>query len=93
MNRMPAENAGIVRFSGPGRIVARAGEFCYIRTVITKEVDFMEELIITCSPDNLASKKTLQKLGGQLLETVEVPADHWLYQRGETVKDIYRFLL
>ena len=42
---------------------------------------------------NIASKKTLQKLGGQLLETVEVPAGHWLYQRGETVKNIYRFLL
>jgi len=46
MNRMPAENAGIVRFSGPGRIVARAGEFCYIRTVITKEVDFMKRTLI-----------------------------------------------
>jgi predicted acetyltransferase len=70
-----------------------AYEACRILFRLARTKYHMEELIITCSPDNLASKKTLQKLGGQLLETVEVPADHWLYQRGETVKDIYRFLL
>jgi len=70
-----------------------AYEACRILFRLARTKYHMEELIITCSPDNLASKKTLQKLGGQLLETVEVPADHWLYQRGETGKDIYRFLL
>ena len=70
-----------------------AYEACRILFRLARTKYHMEELIITCSPDNLASKKTLEKLGGQLLETVEVPADHWLYQRGETVKDIYRFLL
>lgn len=70
-----------------------AYEACRILFRLARTKYHMEELIITCSPDNLASKKTLQKLGGQLLETVEVPADHWLYQRGETVKDIYRFPL
>ena len=53
----------------------------------------MDKLIITCSPDNIASKKTLIKLGGQLLETCDVPSDHWLYLRGETVKEIYLFKL
>ena len=70
-----------------------AYEACRILFRLARTKYHMEELIITCSPDNLASKKTLQKLGGQLLETVEVPPDHWLYQRGETVKNIYRFLL
>ena len=70
-----------------------AYEACRILFRLARTKYHMEELIITCSPDNIASKKTLQKLGGQLLETVEVPADHWLYQRGETVKDIYRFPL
>ena len=60
---------------------------------IAKNVYHMDKLIITCSPDNIASKKTLIKLGGQLLETCDVPKDHWLYLRGETVKEIYLFKL
>ena len=51
----------------------------------------MDELIITCSPDNPASRRTIEKLGGELIETADVPAWHWLYRRGETVKRIYRF--
>lgn len=51
----------------------------------------MDEVIITCSPENIASRKTLDRLGGELLEITDVPAWHWLYQRGETVKRIYRF--
>lgn len=51
----------------------------------------MTELIITCSPDNIASRRTLEKLGGSLLETVDVPKNHWLYQRGERVKNIYHY--
>lgn len=54
------------------------------------EHDF-KEIILTCSPDNTASKKTLEKLGGELVETVDVPAWHWLYKRGEKVKHIYRY--
>ena len=53
----------------------------------------MKELILTCSPDNIPSKKTLEKLGGELIETVDVPHWHWLYRRGETVKNIYRWQL
>lgn len=51
----------------------------------------MDEIIITCSPENTASRRTIEKLGGELLETVEVPEDHWLYERGELVKNIYLF--
>jgi tagatose 1,6-diphosphate aldolase len=32
-----------------------------------------DELIITCSPDNLASKKTILKLKAEYLETVSIP--------------------
>lgn len=60
--------------------------------VAHKEFD-MKELIITCSPDNIASKKTLEKLNGELLETTSVPTNHWLYKRGETVKNIYKYRL
>ena len=53
----------------------------------------MQELLITCSPDNIASRRTLEKLQGELVETADVPRSHWLYERGETVKNIYRFQL
>lgn len=56
-----------------------------------KEEHGFEEIIMTCSPDNIASLKTLEKLGGELIETVDVPHWHWLYKRGETVKNIYRY--
>lgn len=60
---------------------------------IAKTRHGMSELILTCSPDNIPSRKTLEKLGGELIETIDVPSWHWLYQRGETVKNIYRFIL
>ncbi|MBR3348683.1 MAG: GNAT family N-acetyltransferase [Solobacterium sp.] len=58
---------------------------------IAYEEHGLDEVILTCSPDNTASKKTLEKLGGELIETVDVPAWHWLYRRGEKVKHIYRY--
>jgi predicted acetyltransferase len=47
-------------------------------------------LWITCNPDNYASRRTCERLGGTLIEIVPVPADHILYQRGETEKCRYR---
>lgn len=58
---------------------------------IAYHVYHMEKVIITCSPDNIASMKTLEKLPGVLLETVNVPEDHWLYKRGETIKNVYLY--
>lgn len=51
----------------------------------------MHTLIITCSPDNVPSRHTLEKLNGTFLETVNVPPEHWLYKRGETIKNIYEY--
>ena len=67
-----------------------AYEACRLLFDVAREKG-MDTLIITCSPDNAASLKTLEKLGGEYLETVDVPPDHWLYQRGEPVKRIYRY--
>lgn len=52
-----------------------------------------KELLITCSPENTASYRTLVKLGGELVETVFVPVEHELYRRGEKVKNVFRFKL
>lgn len=35
----------------------------------------MTELWITCAPDNPASRRTIKRLGGEYVETVEVPPD------------------
>ena len=60
---------------------------------IAKEEYGLDKLIITCSPDNIPSYKTLIHLGGKLKETVAVPYNHELYKCGETVKCIFEFKL
>lgn len=64
---------------------------CKMLMEIAKKEYGMKELIITCSPDNIASYKTLIKLGGKLVETVNVPSDHYLYKHDEKVKCIFMF--
>ena len=58
--------------------------------VAKKEFD-MDELIITCSPENIASYKTLKKLDGELIDLVKVPPGHPLYTIGEKTKYIFRY--
>ena len=70
-----------------------AYQACLILFDQAKNVYGIDRLIITCSPGNVPSKKTLEKLGGRYVETVDVPPDHWLCERGETVKDIYEYRL
>ena len=68
-----------------------AYEACKMLFGIAKDEFNMSELIITCSPDNIASYKTLKKLNGELLELVKVPKNHDLYLKGETSKYIFRY--
>lgn len=54
----------------------------------------MQEIIITCNPDNIASAKTCERVGGELIETVELPTDNPMrVEDGETHKRIYRVRL
>lgn len=48
-------------------------------------------VIITCNPNNLASKKTCEYLGCKLLETTELPEDNDMREKGETRKCIFRY--
>ena len=68
-----------------------AYQACLILFDIIKKDYNRESIIITCSPDNIPSKVTLEKLGGVLIEECDVPKNHYLYRRGETVKRIYEF--
>lgn len=64
---------------------------CKLLFEIAKNEFNMDELIITCSPENLASYKTLKKLDGELIDFVEVPKNHLLYMNGEKTKYIFRY--
>lgn len=64
---------------------------CLMLFEIAKKEFNMDELILTCSPENIASYKTLKKLNGELIELVKVPKTHALYALGETSKYIFRY--
>lgn len=56
---------------------------------IAKEKGF-EELVLTCSPSNIASKKTILKLGALYIETKPIPPKMKQYfTKEETTKEIY----
>ena len=39
-------------------------------------------LLITTAPENIASRRTCERIGGKLLGIFDVPVDHEMYQRG-----------
>jgi tagatose 1,6-diphosphate aldolase len=45
---------------------------------------------ITCNPDNLASRRTCERLGATLVEIVALPPDNDQYLEGERAKCRYR---
>lgn len=47
------------------------------------------ELILACAEDNLASYKTIKKLGGVLLETIQPPKDYFVYYEGMPKEHIF----
>ncbi len=50
----------------------------------------LTELSITCDPDNKPSRRTIERLGGELMEIVDVPRNHPLHTTGEIRKCRYR---
>ena len=54
----------------------------------------MDHLYITCDPDNWPSRKTCERLSGELLEIAELPEDNDMrVMNGDTKKCVYRFEL
>lgn len=53
----------------------------------------MKKVIITCNPDNIASRKTAERSGATLLEIVDLPEDNDMYMLGERQKCIYEILV
>ncbi len=70
----------------------RGHNYAYKATLLLLKIakeEGMDSIIITCSPDNIASRKTIEKLNAKLLAVEDVPSYHWLYKNGEKVKNIY----
>lgn len=54
----------------------------------------LNELYITCNPENIASKKTCEKLPkGVLLGELEIPLDNEMRDKGEYRKCIFKYIL
>lgn len=67
-----------------------AGKACLLLFELARKHG-LEYVIITCNPDNDASRKTCEYAGGRLLETVQLPPDNDMREKGETEKCIFRF--
>ena len=50
----------------------------------------LPEVWITCNPDNIASIRTIERSGGQYVETVLLPPETDMARRGEVSKNRYR---
>ncbi len=51
----------------------------------------LHELWATCNPDNIASRKTIESVGGTLVEIVDLPETNEMYALGDRQKCRYRF--
>ena len=69
-----------------------AGKACLLLFELARRHD-LEYVIITCNPDNYASRKSCEYAGGELIEIVEVPEGNDMRERGEMEKCVYRFML
>jgi len=52
----------------------------------------LNPLWVTCDPDNMASRRSCELAGGELVEIIEVPSDDEMYQRGIRQKCRYRLV-
>lgn len=53
----------------------------------------MTTLWITCNPENVASRRTCELIGGELVDIVDLPQDIDMYKEGERQKCRYRVRL
>jgi tagatose 1,6-diphosphate aldolase len=49
----------------------------------------LDRIWITCNPDNIASKRTCERLGARFVDVVTIPKEHPFRPRGESAKCRY----
>lgn len=68
----------------------RGHHYAYQACLLLKEKISYNEVIITCDPENMASRKTIERLNAELLETKVIPTHLKKYfTKEEKVKNIY----
>jgi Predicted acetyltransferase len=67
-----------------------AGKACLLLFNLARKHG-MDYFHITCNPENYASRKTCEYVGGVLGNIVDLPSDNDMYIEGERQKCIYRF--
>jgi len=73
----------------PARGHHYAARACGLLFPLARAHDF-SQLWITCNPDNIPSRRTCERLGGELVEIVDIPRGQILFERGERQKCRYR---
>lgn len=53
----------------------------------------MNELFLTCDENNIPSYKTIEKLGGELLEIVKPPKNYFAYRENMKKQRIYKLYI
>lgn len=75
----------------------RGNHYAYQACKLLKDIILTlgyQRIIITCNPDNIASKKTIEKLGADYIETLPIPSHlKYLFNKGEKKKRIYQWRL
>jgi tagatose 1,6-diphosphate aldolase len=66
-----------------------AARACTLLLPLARRHD-LTPLWITCDPDNVASRKTCERIGATLVETIDVPEDAPAYRYGARRKCRYR---
>lgn len=70
----------------------RGHHYAYQACLLLKEMIDKDHVIITCNPTNIASKKTIESLGCEYLETKRIPQHlKKLFASDEYEKMIYRW--
>lgn len=69
-----------------------AGKACLLLLELARRHN-MDYIHISCSPDNIASRRTCEYAGGVLQAIVHLPTDHDLYRMGKRKECIYLFEL
>lgn len=68
----------------------RGHHYAYEACLLLKDIIPIDQVIITCDPQNIASLKTIKKLGAEFLETKTIPTSlKKMFSQNEKVKNIY----
>lgn len=72
----------------------RGHSYAYQACLLLKDMIERDHLLISCDPQNIASLRTIEKLGCCFLETVTIPAKYKkFFAKDEKIKNIYLWKL